>query len=453
VLLSTLEAVSSAAAADWGAGSDDDAVTVTIHNFDAAWQSPIYEMYQQQEFTDVVMLADAGPVFAHRVVLAAVSPHLRRLFGGRQDDATRIWDGQILLEGVASCAVEAITEFAYTGKIVISGATVVCLIEAANLLQVAAVERVAMEFLVSRLDPWNVLTAVELGRHLAHRSALGNELRAKSLAYIDAHFSAVAGAPPFFALPPSDVLSLVARDELEVAEEEVFSAVLGWVKVDHVRRAPALAQLLPAVRYPLLTSPMTTMMSEPLVGQHPLFLQLLSETHQEFQKSSAAADCPRLRPRVQPVARLGWMEISDAFGGFKRLAHFPSLALAVSKTGRLELGKAYDAPPGYHWASKAEVVGLLGAQKLPQAHGRHGRILSPDRVYYCNQGGWSGYNFKGVHRGFFLFCDSLSAGGYISSAHSEGVWTTIASPHDLRDDLPKGGFAGIVCIASPSAAH
>ena len=42
---------------------------------------------------------------------------------------------------------------------------------------------------------------------------------------------------------------------------------------------------------------------------------------------------------------------SDGFKGFKKLHHFPNVALAVSKTDKLEVGKVYEAPAGWHWAT------------------------------------------------------------------------------------------------------
>lgn len=50
---------------------------------------------------------------------------------------------------------------------------------------------------------------------------------------------------------------------------------------------------------------------------------------------------------------------SDGFAGFKELYHYPNIALALSTTGKLELGKVYEAPEGWHWGSKAEVDTIM----------------------------------------------------------------------------------------------
>ena len=73
----------------------------------------------------------------------------------------------------------------------------------------------------------------------------------------------------------------------------------------------------------------------------------------------------RLRPRVgrrHPREPLDpeWMEATDGFKDFKKLHHFPNVALAVSKADKLEVGKVYGAPASWHWGSMAEVAAIMG---------------------------------------------------------------------------------------------
>ena len=62
-----------------------------------------------------------------------------------------------------------------------------------------------------------------------------------------------------------EVAALVAPDNVDSQEEEIFAAVLGWVKKDNERRATELDRLLPLVRFPLMREHATAMMTEPLV--------------------------------------------------------------------------------------------------------------------------------------------------------------------------------------------
>ena len=43
------------------------------------------------------------------------------------------------------------------------------------------------------------------------------------------------------------------------------------------------------------------------------------------------------------------MDTTDGFGGFKELDYFPNVALAVSNTDKMEVGKVHEPPAGWHW--------------------------------------------------------------------------------------------------------
>ena len=131
--------------------------------------------------------------------------------------------------------------------------------------------------------------------------------------------------------------------------------------------------------------------------QHPLAAQLAFECAASFADSAAEAGCRRLN--LQPrkgrlsgggvVPDLDWMDTTDGFQGFKKLEYSPNVALAVSKTDKLELGKVYGAPAGWHWGSWAEVAAAMGGG---------GGSRRPVKPYYKDQGGWNGWKWAGVVR-------------------------------------------------------
>jgi hypothetical protein len=69
------------------------------------------------------------------------------------------------------------------------------------------------------------------------------------------------------------------------------------VKEDEAGRKAELDRLLLLIRFPLMADAPSVIMSEPLVSQHPLALQLMYEASPGFAKSEKAAACPRLRHR------------------------------------------------------------------------------------------------------------------------------------------------------------
>ena len=161
------------------------------------------------------------------------------------------------------------------------------------------------------------------------------------------------------------------------------------MKADDGSRAGELDRLLPLVRFPMMAS-MEAAAAEPLFMQHPLALQLMMECHPGYR---AAADCrgrlqPRKGQRRSGGSRdLDWMDTTDGFAGFKKLHYFPNVALAVSKAGKMEAGKVYEAPAGWHWGSRAEVAAIMGGGKQE----RH-----PRKHYYFGQGVWDLYTWGGV---------------------------------------------------------
>ena len=320
----------------------------------------------------------------------------------------------------------------------------VAIIQAANLLQVTAVEAAAVEFLADRLDPRNCFTAMALGLHMSE-SAAGRELHDRSVAFMCESFGPVVSDPAFLAAEAEAVASLLDRDEVDAAEEKVFGAVVRWVKEDEGARVGALDQLLPLIRFPMMAS-IEPVLAQPLFMQHPLALQLMTECHPG--SPVAAADCPRLRPRVgrrRPGTEdLEWMDTTDGFEGFKKLHYFPNVALAVAESVdgeecKLDVGKVYDAPAGWHWGSAAEVVAIMGG-------GEDAR--QPEKDYYYNQGGWGGCTYAGVRRTNFVFSDSLQNGACLNADWEEGLiniegWVN----EDLVEHLQGRDFAGIVCVA------
>jgi hypothetical protein len=142
----------------------EETTTIEVYGFDKEWLAPLYEMYTKRELYDTVLIVGDQSVAAHRVVLATVSPYLRKMFGSGMAESK---SKEVELEDVEWVALKAIVDFSYTGKIVLAGSTVVAIIRAATLLQVAAVERAAVDFLAERLDAGNVLSTMALGNRLS----------------------------------------------------------------------------------------------------------------------------------------------------------------------------------------------------------------------------------------------------------------------------------------------
>jgi hypothetical protein len=78
-------------------------------------------MYGKRELTDVVLAVGGTRRAVHRVVVAAVSPVLRKMFSAGMAESQ---SKEIELCDVSDLALPVLVEFAYTGKIVLAGSTV-----------------------------------------------------------------------------------------------------------------------------------------------------------------------------------------------------------------------------------------------------------------------------------------------------------------------------------------
>jgi hypothetical protein len=132
-----------------------------------------------------------------------------------------------------------------------------------------------------------------------------------------------------------------------------------------------------------------------------------------------------------------WMNTRDDCGGWRQSSAHPNIKYAVSEHTVWDVLAPYDCPPGYHWASTAEGVELLGydgqhdvswanmsaqsgewkvglktekARRLAEKQHREARLNrhsghDTERVY-SNQCGWKESRWENKHRRYFRFSDS-----------------------------------------------
>jgi kelch-like protein 18 len=187
---------------------------------------------------------------AHRLVLAATIPYFTAMF---THDMAESRQKEIVLDGhggtIDPGAFESLINFAYSGKVTISTSNVQNLMMTASFLQLSRVRDACAEFLMAKLCPSNVLGARSFADTLGCTS-----LVMACQKFIKKFFSRVAETEEFLALTVEELAEVVGEDELFVStEEEVFNAVLRWVKFNPEERQDSLALLLAKVRLPLLT--------------------------------------------------------------------------------------------------------------------------------------------------------------------------------------------------------
>ena len=154
------------------------------------------------------------------------------------------------LREVDSSAVELLIKFVYTGTVEVSEEIVQCLLPAANLLQLTEVRDACCDFLKQQLHPSNCLGFMAFADMHSCR-----DLFVDSQRYAQKHFPEVRTADEFVHLSHTAVVELISSSELGVlTEEDVFEAVIQWVKHDRENRSEHLPTLMSNVRYELLSS-------------------------------------------------------------------------------------------------------------------------------------------------------------------------------------------------------
>ena len=156
----------------------------------------------------------------------------------------------ITLREVDPTAMELLIKFVYIGSIEVSEENVQVLLPAANLLQLIEVSQSCCDFLRKQLDPTNVLGIISFADLHSCPELLGEAQR-----YARKHFPEVRSSDEFVTLSFNSIVDLISSDELGVlAEEDVFEAVIQWVKHNRAERESHLADLIRHIRYELLSS-------------------------------------------------------------------------------------------------------------------------------------------------------------------------------------------------------
>ncbi|KAK9737956.1 Kelch motif [Popillia japonica] len=221
---------------------------------------------------DVSLKVGSETFKAHRVVLASVSPYFFAMFNGDMKEQT---SSEIALHDIDPTAIELLLDYSYTGQIMITADNVQVLLPASSLLQMQEVREACCRFLMKQLHPTNCLGI----RSFADTHSCA-ELLIKSHCFALQNFQQVVGTEEFLLLPFSEVEELISNSQLNISsEEDVFTAVLNWVKHDLQNRSQYISKLMVHVRLPLVNREflMTRVDNEQLVREDGQCRELLLE--------------------------------------------------------------------------------------------------------------------------------------------------------------------------------
>ena len=210
--------------------------------------SGFFDLKEKGIFCDVTLIADDCRIRSHRLLLAAATPYFNAMFARSQNFVECNFE-EVHISGIDGQSLEALVNFLYGCDLHVRVDNVHHLLSGASLLQISSVKDACVNFLMKKLHPENCLTV----RNLADTFSC-HELLEAANSFLEKNFVEVSQSEEFLLLKFDDVYQLVKKDDLNVrSEEQVFEAVLAWVKQDPNTRCEDMPKLLGEVRLPLLS--------------------------------------------------------------------------------------------------------------------------------------------------------------------------------------------------------
>lgn len=198
--------------------------------------SELNMLRRHRELCDVVLNVGGRKIFAHRVILSACSPYFRAMFTGELEESRQT---EVTIRDIDENAMELLIDFCYTAHIVVEESNVQTLLPAACLLQLVEIQDICCEFLKRQLDPTNCLGI----RAFADTHSCRELLRIADK-FTQHNFQEVMESEEFLLLPVGQLVDIICSDELNVrSEEQVFNAVMSWLKYNIADRRQHLAQV------------------------------------------------------------------------------------------------------------------------------------------------------------------------------------------------------------------
>ncbi|XP_067613805.1 kelch-like protein 5 [Eurosta solidaginis] len=173
-------------------------------------------------------------ITAHRLILSAASPYLRKLLEG-DDGICRL----IEITDIDSDTFERLITFCYTGKTLVTIDNVDRMLKAALILQLKGAVANCADFIIENITDFTLQRAYSLEKET--QCEILNE---KMLAYETRNFMHVTQSSEFLDFDAKKMQAIIERDNLHVrCENDVFNAVKRWYE----HNASARKQQLPNV--------------------------------------------------------------------------------------------------------------------------------------------------------------------------------------------------------------
>ena len=200
------------------------------------------ELRESNSLCDTTIRAQGQDFPAHRCVLSAASPYFRAMFTSELKEKE---SDLVELKEMKSSTISDVLHYIYTGETAIDFSNAKDLVMVADYLMIPSLKRKAAVFLQNEM--LNVSSCLALESFASQYDC--KQLRQAAVSFQTENFVDVSRSEDFTLLDSRKLQELICMDELNVAEEEeVYEAVMTWVKHDLPSRECTLPELLKSVR-------------------------------------------------------------------------------------------------------------------------------------------------------------------------------------------------------------
>ncbi len=284
-------------------GSDVPSVASTRSlYFSRATLRRVNSLRTHHKLCDVVLRVGGQEVHAHRAILAASSAYFLAMFTNEMKESEQ---DVIEMRDLDPDILSSLIDFTYTGDVTITIDNVQEVLSVASLLQIRQVQDICCNFLKQQLDANNCLGI----KNFAEANGC-QQLTDVIENFARRNFPEVAAGSEFLNNSWENIASLISSNDLNVAkEEDVYLAVLEWVKQDPGERSQHFPQLLDHVHLPMMSIGflMQEVDTESLVKQNIHCRDLLDEAkrfHLLPDERDIRSSNIRLIPRKSTVGTL-----------------------------------------------------------------------------------------------------------------------------------------------------
>lgn len=202
---------------------------------------------QSKELCDVELRIGETALYAHKVVLSAVSDYFKAMFSGKMEESMI---GTIYIQDMDEKALACLVDYAYTGNISFTVNNVQSLLVTANMLNIQKVVDVCCDFLREKLHVSNCLSFLEFADLHALKS-----LKYECLKCAGENFMDLVQYDEFLYQSSIIMKMVISNDNLKVDNEEfVFQLLEKWFLYDQEARQEEFFMLLNEIRFSQLSS-------------------------------------------------------------------------------------------------------------------------------------------------------------------------------------------------------